>query len=188
VTTSPSLRRGLHDNRRHNRGRRCAIAQLPHSIGPPTAHARVGPDVDQGKHEPYTLAYFAPEYCRAIQRDSLAVLPESAEDAAARKQCGLCDGSHFPHKPQGRALLTSPVRRFRHAKRTCPYSDATHCYLGLDGSTAPGSGNSYGIDGGFYAVGDGCSTINWNAATRCASGTLCAKDPPYYLNWVRKSP
>jgi len=75
------------------------------------------------------------------------------------------------------------VRRFRHAKRTCPYSDATHCYLGLDGSTAPGSGNSYGIDGGFYAVGDGCSTINWNAATRCASGTLCAKDPPYYLNW-----
>ena len=40
------------------------------------------------------------------------------------------------------------------------------------------AGNSYGIDGAFYAVGDGCSTITWNAATRCASGVLCAKDPP----------
>jgi hypothetical protein len=63
-------------------------------------------------------------------------------------------------------------------------TDATHCYLGLDDNGGlPGAGNTYGIDGGFYAIGDGCATIHWDAATRCASGTLCAKDPPYYMNW-----
>jgi hypothetical protein len=62
-------------------------------------------------------------------------------------------------------------------------ADATHCTLGLDGSSAPASGNSYGINGTFFPVGDGCATLTWNPQTRCASGTLCAKDPPNYLNW-----
>ena len=47
----------------------------------------------------------------------------------------------------------------------------------------PGGGNAFGIEGGFYAVGDSCATLTWDAATHCASGTVCAKDPPYYLNW-----
>ena len=64
-------------------------------------------------------------------------------------------------------------------------ADATHCTLGMDGSAVPASGNSYGIDGTFYVVGDPCTSasIKWDAANRCASGTLCAKDPPYYENW-----
>jgi hypothetical protein len=71
------------------------------------------------------------------------------------------------------------------ASTTQVCSDATHCSLGLDGSGVPASGNSYGIDGTFYVVGDPCTSasITWNAATRCASGILCAKDPPYYSNW-----
>lgn len=67
------------------------------------------------------------------------------------------------------------------SNQVCP--DATHCTLGLDGSRAPLSSNTYGIDGTFYLVGDGCATLTWDAQTRCASGTLCAKDPPDYLHW-----
>lgn len=67
------------------------------------------------------------------------------------------------------------------SNQVCP--DATHCYLGLDGERAPLANNTYGIDGTFYLVGDGCATLTWDAQTRCASGTLCAKDPPNYLHW-----
>jgi hypothetical protein len=64
-------------------------------------------------------------------------------------------------------------------------ADATHCTLGMAGNGVPATGNSYGIDGAFYVVGDSCTSksIIWDAANRCASGTLCAKDPPYYENW-----
>jgi hypothetical protein len=64
-------------------------------------------------------------------------------------------------------------------------TDTTHCYLGIDGGAVPAAGNTYGIDGGFYVVGDPCTqaSIVWDAASHCASGTICAKDPPYYQNW-----
>jgi hypothetical protein len=38
------------------------------------------------------------------------------------------------------------------------------------------------ISGSVYAYGDGCATLSWDKATRCASGVLCAPGPSYQ-NW-----
>ena len=57
-------------------------------------------------------------------------------------------------------------------------------WLALSGSTAPSSSAinaGFGIEGWFYAYGDGCSTLNWDASGRCASGKLC--DPADLDNW-----
>ena len=59
-------------------------------------------------------------------------------------------------------------------------SGAPHVtWLELNGSTAPSSVASnaaLGIEGSFYAYGDGCSELNWDDANRCASGRLCAPE------------
>ncbi|HKO51929.1 MAG TPA: hypothetical protein VJV79_29675 [Polyangiaceae bacterium] len=58
-------------------------------------------------------------------------------------------------------------------------------WLELSGSTAPSNSTTnaaLGIEGSFYAYGDGCSTLAWDDVGRCASGTLC--DPALSLdNW-----
>ncbi len=58
-------------------------------------------------------------------------------------------------------------------------------WLDLDASSAPSSSatnSALGIEGVFYAYDDGCSELEWDAATRCASGTLC--DPAQSVdNW-----
>jgi hypothetical protein len=49
----------------------------------------------------------------------------------------------------------------------------------LDESTAPASSTTnseLGIDGAFYAYGDGCSQLTWDDQGRCASGKLCAPE------------
>jgi hypothetical protein len=58
-------------------------------------------------------------------------------------------------------------------------------WLSLDGSAAPSSdaGNAaLGIQGAFYAYGDGCATLVWDETTRCASGNLCTAGADYE-NW-----
>ena len=53
-------------------------------------------------------------------------------------------------------------------------------WLALDGSTAPSSSAinaALGIEGVFYAYGDGCAKLNWDPAGRCASGKLCPPGP-----------
>jgi len=57
-------------------------------------------------------------------------------------------------------------------------------WLGLTGSTAPSSletNAKLGIEGLFYAYGDGCSQLDWDEVGRCASGKLC--DPQNLDNW-----
>jgi len=57
-------------------------------------------------------------------------------------------------------------------------------WLQLRDSTAPSSfatNAELGIEGVFYAYGDGCSTLNWDDAGRCASGKLCPPEDPD--NW-----
>lgn len=52
-------------------------------------------------------------------------------------------------------------------------------WLELSGSTAPSSAPvnaALGIEGAFYAYGDGCSTLDWDEQGRCASGVLCAPE------------
>lgn len=52
-------------------------------------------------------------------------------------------------------------------------------WLELSGSTAPSSSATnaaLGIEGAFYAYGDGCSTLVWDDEARCASGMLCAPE------------
>jgi len=49
-------------------------------------------------------------------------------------------------------------------------------WLGLTGDAAPptmGPNGKLGINGVFYAYGDGCATVNWDAVSRCVSGELC---------------
>jgi hypothetical protein len=49
-------------------------------------------------------------------------------------------------------------------------------WLGLSGDAAPstmGLNEKLGINGVFYAYGDGCATMNWDGVTRCISGELC---------------
>ncbi|HEY3254075.1 MAG TPA: hypothetical protein VGJ91_09015 [Polyangiaceae bacterium] len=59
-------------------------------------------------------------------------------------------------------------------------SGAPHItWLELNGSTAPSSSATnaaLGIEGSFYAYGDGCSKLVWDDTGRCASGTLCAPE------------
>jgi hypothetical protein len=38
------------------------------------------------------------------------------------------------------------------------------------------------VSGSVYAYGDGCATLSWDKATRCASGVLCSPGPTYQ-NW-----
>jgi hypothetical protein len=58
-------------------------------------------------------------------------------------------------------------------------------WLELSGSRAPSSfatNADLGIEGSFYAYGDGCSQLDWDEVGRCASGKLC--DPaPSLDNW-----
>ncbi|HET7544445.1 MAG TPA: hypothetical protein VFK05_31455 [Polyangiaceae bacterium] len=58
-------------------------------------------------------------------------------------------------------------------------------WLQLSGSKAPSSSTTnaaLGIEGSFYAYGDGCSALVWDGSSRCASGMLC--DPQQTLdNW-----
>lgn len=49
-------------------------------------------------------------------------------------------------------------------------------WLGLLGDAAPptsGPNGKLGINGVFYAYGDGCATVNWDPPSRCVSGELC---------------
>jgi hypothetical protein len=49
-------------------------------------------------------------------------------------------------------------------------------WLSFDADQAPSSlapNGTYAVDGILFAYGDSCATINWDPATRCASGTLC---------------
>ncbi len=58
-------------------------------------------------------------------------------------------------------------------------------WLELDGSRAPSSeavNDELGIEGQLYAYADDCATLEWDAATRCASGKLCQAGLDY-ANW-----
>jgi hypothetical protein len=49
-------------------------------------------------------------------------------------------------------------------------------WLGISGDAAPatmGPNGKLGINGVFYAYGDGCATVNWDPVSRCVSGELC---------------
>ncbi len=49
-------------------------------------------------------------------------------------------------------------------------------WLGLSAEAAPptmGPNGKLGINGVFYAYGDGCATVSWDAVGRCISGDLC---------------
>ena len=48
-------------------------------------------------------------------------------------------------------------------------------------STEP-SNAALGIDGALYAYADGCATLHWDPATRCASGRLCTAGANFE-NW-----
>ena len=47
---------------------------------------------------------------------------------------------------------------------------------------ADGANGALNISGSVYAYGDGCATLTWDKATRCASGVLCEPGPTYQ-NW-----
>jgi hypothetical protein len=58
-------------------------------------------------------------------------------------------------------------------------------WLELERDSAPGSADvnaELGIEGSFYAYGDACASLEWDAATRCATGKLCAAGLDYE-NW-----
>ena len=58
-------------------------------------------------------------------------------------------------------------------------------WLSLVGSQAPSTesaNRSLGINGAFYAYKDDCATLEWDPATRCASGHLCTVGANYE-NW-----
>lgn len=57
-------------------------------------------------------------------------------------------------------------------------------WLTFDGSDAPSSlgvNGALGINGVLREYVDSCATLTWNAATRCATGTLC--EPANGANW-----